>query len=123
MVDEHDIRAIAMTLPDTTEEAGSAHFRTAGKGIAWPYLEKIDPKKARVERRDIFAFRVASEEIKFALIANDPDTFFTTDHYNGYPAVLVRLPAIEIDDLHDLLSDAHAAATQLKRRSRRSKTG
>jgi hypothetical protein len=123
VVNEENIREIALSLPGTSEEPGSAHFRTADKGIAWPYREKVHPKKARVERRDIFAFRVASEEVKFALIAGEPEKFFTTDHYNGYPAVLAHLSELDINELRDLLIDAHAAADQPKKRSRRAVGG
>jgi hypothetical protein len=119
VVNEEQIREIVMALPGTSEEPGSGQFDVGGTGIAWPYREKVHPKKARVERRDIFAVRVANEEVKFALIAGDPDKFFTTDHYNGYPAVLVRLAAIDIDELRDLIVDAHSCAMQPKRRTRR----
>jgi hypothetical protein len=50
--------------------------------------------------------RVTDEGEKHALIAEDPEKFFTTDHYHGYPAVLVRLPAVDIEELTELLSDA-----------------
>ena len=54
----------------------------------------------------MFAVRVSGEEEKAALIAADPQTFFTEPHYNGYPAVLVRLEAIDEDELTELLTDA-----------------
>lgn len=37
---------------------------------------------------------------------HDPETFFTTDHYRGYPSVLVRLPKVRIADLHDVVEVA-----------------
>jgi hypothetical protein len=40
------------------------------------------------------------------LLASDPDKFFTEPHYNGFPAVLIRLPAIEADELRELITDA-----------------
>ena len=40
------------------------------------------------------------------LLASDPDKFFTEPHYNGFPAVLVRLPAIGEDELRELITDA-----------------
>jgi hypothetical protein len=118
MTDEDQVRAIATSLPGTSEEPGSAEFSAGDTKFAWPYREKVHPRKARVARRDIFAFRVANEEVKFALIAGEPGKFFTTDHYNGYPAVLVRLAAIDAGELRDLLIDAHDAALQAKKRSR-----
>ena len=54
--------------------------------------------------------RVTGEEEKRVLIASDPAKFFTEPHYNGYPAVLVRLDAIDEDELTELLTDAWRAA-------------
>lgn len=50
--------------------------------------------------------RVANELEKQALLSLDPTVFFTEPHYNGYPAVLVRIPAIEVDMLEKVLTDA-----------------
>jgi hypothetical protein len=122
MVDEHDLQRIAFTLPGTTEEGESRHFKAGGKGFAWPYLERVEAKKPRIERRDVFVLRTGSEEIKFAMIENDPAKFFTTDHYNGYPAVMVRLASIDLEELTELLADAHAAAIRPKKRSTRPKS-
>ena len=54
--------------------------------------------------------RVSGEEEKQVLIAADPEKFFTEPHYNGYPAVLVRLDAIDNDELAELLTDAWRCA-------------
>ena len=40
------------------------------------------------------------------LLKSDPEKFFTEPHYNGFPAILVRLPAIDVDELAELLTDA-----------------
>ncbi|HXO22430.1 MAG TPA: MmcQ/YjbR family DNA-binding protein, partial [Thermoanaerobaculia bacterium] len=45
-------------------------------------------------------------DAKEVLLQADPEVFFTTDHYNGYPAVLVRLATVRADDLRALLEDA-----------------
>jgi hypothetical protein len=119
MIDEHDLRRIALSFEGTTEDEHSAHFKAGGKGFAWPYLERIEAKKPRVERRDIFVLRIAGEDVKLAMIESEPEKFFTTDHYNGYPAVMVRLAAIGIDELSELLADAHSAAMQIKKRPKR----
>ena len=50
--------------------------------------------------------RVAGEAEKQMLIAADPEKFFTEPHYNGFPAVLVRLAAIDVEELRELLTDA-----------------
>jgi len=54
----------------------------------------------------ILGVRVADEGVKFALIADDPGVFFTTPHFDGYSAILVRLDQISVDDLQELLVEA-----------------
>jgi hypothetical protein len=54
----------------------------------------------------VLAVRVASLAEKEELLAADPEKFFTEPHYNGFPAVLVRLPAIDADELAELITDA-----------------
>jgi hypothetical protein len=54
----------------------------------------------------VLAVRVAGQGEKDMLLASDPDKFFTEPHYNGFPAVLVRLPAIQADELRELITDA-----------------
>jgi hypothetical protein len=99
------VRRIALSLPEAVEEAGFT-FSVGGKGFAWLWRERVDPKRARVPNPDVLAVRVANELEKQALLALDPEVFFTEPHYNGYPAVLVRIPAIEQDLLEQVLADA-----------------
>lgn len=110
MADQNDVRRIALSLPETVEAPDRFAFsvlnRGKWKGIAWVWLERTEPKEPRVPRPDVVAIRVDGESEKEALIAADPDKFFTEPHYNGYPAILVRLPAIEADELEELLVDA-----------------
>ena len=110
MATQDDVRAIASGLPATVEEddrfAFSVHNKGKAKGIAWVWLERTEPKKARVPRPDVLAVRVSGEGEKQELIASNPDAFFTEPHYNGFPAVLVHLPAIDVDELRELLTDA-----------------
>jgi hypothetical protein len=106
-----DVRRIALSLPRAIQDGESIRYLVdGGKAFAWTWKKRIEPKKARVEQLDVFAVRVTGEEEKRALIAADPDTFFTEPHYNNYPAVLVRLAAIENDELAELLTDAWRAA-------------
>ena len=101
---------MALSLPETSE--GTDHFAfsvrrgSKKKGFAWVWMERIEPKKARVPCPDVLAVRVANESEKQLLLASDPEKFFTEPHYNGFPAVLVRLAAIEVDELEELLIDA-----------------
>jgi hypothetical protein len=52
---------------------------------------------------------VSDEGVKFALIADNPDVYFTTPHFDGYPAILVRLAAIGVPELTELITDAWLA--------------
>ncbi len=70
------------------------------------WLERVDPKKGRVPQPKVLAVRVANLAEKEELIAADPEKFFTEPHYNGYPAVLVRLAAVDEAELRELLTDA-----------------
>lgn len=105
MATQADVRRIALSLPEAQEEAGFS-FAVAGKAFAWPWLERIDPKKARVPNREVIAVRVANELEKQALLSLGTSAFFTEPHYKGYPAVLVRLPAIDLELLERVLTDA-----------------
>jgi hypothetical protein len=110
MADQADVRRIALSLPEVVE--GDDHFafsvlnRGKQKGIAWVWMERVHPRKARVSQPDVLAVRVADEGEKESLIASDPNKFFTEPHYNGFPAVLVRLAAADEDELRELLTDA-----------------
>lgn len=106
MATQDDVRRIALSLPETTEEPDRFAFSVRGKGFAWIWLERPKPHARRVPNPEVLAVRVASELEKQSLITMDPDAFFTEPHYNRYPAVLIRLPAIGLDLLEDLLTDA-----------------
>ena len=107
MVTEDELRRIALALPGAEEgEADRLAFTVGGKGFAWSWMERTEKKKPRVERRDVLAVRVENEGEKQALLAMDSSKFFTEDHYNGFPAILVRLDTIEADELGEMLLDA-----------------
>jgi hypothetical protein len=105
MATQADVRRIALFLPETAEEGGF-HFTIAGKGFAWVWMERVQPKKPRVPNPEVIAVRVVNELEKQALLTLDTEVFFTEPHYDGYPAVLVRLPAIELGLLEKVLTDA-----------------
>ena len=106
MTDEDDVRRIALSLPETTQDPGAFRFLVRGTGFAWSYMERVDPKRARVRRPDVLAVCVADESDKQSLLAADPAKFFTTAHYDGHKSVLVWLPTIDGDELEELLTDA-----------------
>jgi hypothetical protein len=110
MANQEDVRRIAMSLSGTSEGKDRFAFSVENKGklkgFAWVWLERVEPKKPRVPRADVLAVRVRNQAEKAALLGADPDMFFTEPHYNGFPAVLVRLPAITKAQLRKLIVDA-----------------
>ncbi|MGH7561108.1 MAG: MmcQ/YjbR family DNA-binding protein [Gemmatimonadales bacterium] len=110
MATQADVRRIALSLPETEEEPNRFAFsvRNKGKrkGFVWVWLERVTPKKARVPQPRVIAVRVASLYDKDFLLGLDPEKFFTEPHYNGYPAVLVRLPAVTVRELRPLIVEA-----------------
>ena len=110
MATQADVRRIALSLPEAEEEQGRFAFgiRVKGKlkGFAWVWLERLDPKKARVPNPKVLAVRVANLNEKNLMIAAEPAKFFTEPHYNGYPAVLVRLAEVSAKELRPLLMEA-----------------
>jgi hypothetical protein len=110
MATQNDVRKIALSLPGTTEGtdrfAFSVEFKGKQKGFVWVWLERKDPKKARTPCPTVLAVRVRDQAEKAALLAGDPDVFFTEPHYNGFPAVLVRLPKVPRALLRKLVVDA-----------------
>jgi hypothetical protein len=110
MADQDDVRRIALSLPGAREGrdrfAFSVENKGKQKGFAWVWVERVDPKKARVPRADVLAVRVRDQAEKAALLAGDPERFFTEPHYNGFPAVLVRLPLVTHAQLRKLIADA-----------------
>ena len=114
MATQEDVRRIALSLPETVESqdrfAFSVPYRDKLKGFAWAWMERIEPKRARVPNPEVVAVRVANLDEKDLLLSIDSAKFFTEPHYNGFPAVLVRLAAVTEDELDVLL--AHAWACQ-----------
>lgn len=110
MADQDDVRRIALALPDTSEAddrfAFSVRHKGKQKGFVWAWNERVEPKKPRVPRPDVVAIRVLDQVDKEALLASDERRFFTEQHYDGFPAVLVRLPLIRVAELEELIVDA-----------------
>jgi hypothetical protein len=94
---EVDVRRLALALPEVTE-------RLSYGTPAWFVGRALF---ARITDHDgALAVRVADEQDKHALIAQDPDVFWTVPHYDGYAMVLVRLDAVTAAQLVELLRDA-----------------
>ena len=119
MVDVATARRLALELPQVKDCSDDRRlvFETAGRGFAWSFNERVHPKKPRVPRLDVLAVRCPIER-KEMLIEAAPDIYFDDDHYRGYPAVLVRLDAVEEAELAAFLTDACAQAASKPKRKR-----
>ena len=110
MATQDDVRRICAKLPGVTEGEERFGFgvevKGKSKGFCWSWAERVDPKKARVINDDVLAVLVPNLTTKDLILQSDTEKFFTEPHYNGYPAVLVRLAAIDADELEDLLIEA-----------------
>jgi hypothetical protein len=98
MVSHDDVRAIALGLPETFERpsfGGRPSWRTKQRMFAW----------IRDEPEALVVW-VDSLEEKEAMLASHPDRFFTTDHYDGHPIVLVDLDAVERDEAAELITES-----------------
>jgi hypothetical protein len=91
---------------DDDRIAFSVNNKGKHKGIAWVWMERVHPKQPRVPNLGILAIRVRDLVEKDMLLAARPSILFTEPHYNGFPAVLVRLAAIDSDELEQLILNA-----------------
>ena len=95
-----DLDQLALSLPQATKEVsddGRPTYLVHGKMFCFhrgPRADAVDP--ATGERlEDVFVFRVPDLDVKEILLADPRGLFFTTPHWNGYPAVLMRIPNLE----------------------------
>src|SRR3954463_9734871 len=106
MADADDVRGIALGLPQVAEiESDGFDFRVADKGFVWSYPERR-PGKPRLIRTDIAVLFVGDEAEKQALVLGEPELFFTTPGYDGWPLVMLRLDEVDADRLDELVTDA-----------------
>jgi hypothetical protein len=103
---QRDVRRIALSLPGTSEDLDEFRFLVEGKMFVWLWPERVAPKRARVPNPDVIVVRVGNDLDKQVLLALDSKVFFTEPHYDGYSAVLVRLPLIDVDLLMDVVTEA-----------------
>ena len=106
MTSSHTVRELAVALPEVEDrsEGDELGFAVRGKAFAWTLLER-DSTSARTARPDVLAIRCTADD-KEALLASDSGKFYVTAHYNGFPAVLVRLNKVGRAELRELLSEA-----------------
>jgi hypothetical protein len=106
VADDDDVRAIALGLAQVQEIPSEGFdFRVAGKGFVWSYPERRPGERRRI-RTDIAVLYVGDEAEKQALLLGEPDVFFTTPGYEGWPLVMLRLEMVDEARLTELVTDA-----------------
>jgi hypothetical protein len=111
------VRRTALALPGTSEGTsyGNTAWKVNDKGFVWERplrksdLDALDKLGVEVPDGPILAARVADIGVREALAADDPDVYFSTPHFHGYPAILVRLDRIEQAELAELVTEAWLA--------------
>ena len=106
-----DVRRLALALPETSERPshGNTSWRVRDKLFVWERPLRPADLRALGEAAPagpILGARVKHLGAKEALIADDPAVYFTTPHFDGYAAVLVRLEGIADDELEELIVEA-----------------
>jgi hypothetical protein len=110
-----DVRRLALALPETAERpsyGGAPSWTVKGKAFVWerPLRQKdLDELGDRAPQGPVLGLHLADEGVKHALIADQPDVFFTTSHFDGHPSVLVQLDALTKEELRELVTEAWLA--------------
>jgi len=114
-----DLDELALAMPEATKrvEDGRPTYLVHGKMFCFhrsPRKDAVDPETGeRLE--DVLAFRVADLGVKELLLSDARGIYFTTPHWDGYAAVLVRIPQLERldrDELRDLVEEAWLTRAQ-----------
>jgi hypothetical protein len=119
MADWDDVRRIALALPETDEHISREHrtWRVKEKLFVWERpLRKTDLEALgdSASSGPILGLRTEHLEAKEAILADTSGVFFTTPHFNGYPAVLAKLDEIGVEQLEDLIEEAWLARAPTK---------
>ena len=120
MATTDDLDALALALPRTTKELsddGRPVYKVHGKLFCCQRGRRPDALDPETGERldDVLMFRVADLDVKELMLADDRGIFFTTPHFDGYAAVLVRIPQLarlELDELEDLVAEAWLTRAQ-----------
>lgn len=115
-----DLDELALALPQTTKSLsadGRPSYAVHGKVYCFHRGQRADARDAETGERldDVLAFWVESLDVKELLLADERGVFFTTPHWNGYAAVLTRIPWLDrIDraELADLVAEAWLTRAQ-----------
>jgi hypothetical protein len=120
MATMRDLDELALGLPEATKDVsgdGRPSYLVHGKMFCFHRSERPDAVDAETGERlsDVLMFRVADLEEKEMILADDRGVYFTTPHFRGYPAVLVRIPDLERidrDELFELVAGAWLTRAQ-----------
>jgi hypothetical protein len=109
-----DVARIALDLPETSEGTshGNRSWQVKDKGFVWERPLRRSDLEALGDGAPggpIVGVRTEHLGAKEAILASNPDVFFTTPHFDGYPAVLIQLEKIEVEDLAELIVEAWLA--------------
>jgi hypothetical protein len=115
-----DLDELALSLPQVTKELsddGRPAYRAHGKLFCCQRGRRPDAVDPETGERlpDVLMFRVPDLGVKELMLADERGVFFTTPHFDGYPAVLVRIPTlarIDRDELEDLVVEAWLTRAQ-----------
>jgi hypothetical protein len=114
-----DLDELAMAMPETTKEVsdGRPSYHVHGKLYCFHRGQRPDAVDEATGERlsDVLMFRVADLDVKELLLSDDREIYFTTPHFRGYPAVLMRIPSLERidrDELRDLVVEAWMTRAQ-----------
>ena len=114
MAEWNDVAAACLALPEVTETEsghGGRQWRVKDKSFVWERpLRKRDLEELgeAAPSGPVLGASVPDEGAKRALVESEPDVYFTTAHFDGYAAVLVRLDAIDPAALAELVGEAWA---------------
>ena len=117
-----DLDELAMAMPETTKEVsgdGRPSYHVHGKMYCFHRGRRPDAVDGQTGERlaDVLMFRVADEGVKELLLSDARGIYFTTPHFNGYPAVLMRIPTLERIDREELADTvAEAWLTRAQKR-------
>ena len=111
MIGWDEVRELALGMPEATEAVsfGSPHWRVRNRGFVWDRpLRRADLEFLRLDDQPwpVLGARVEDEAVKFALAEEDPTVFFTTPHFDGWSAILVRLGTISRRRLEEVVADS-----------------
>ena len=114
-----DLDELALALPQATKEVsddGRPAYKVHGKLFCCHRGRRPDAVDASGERLDdVLMFRVADLDVKELLLSDARGIYFTTPHFDGYAAVLVRIPnlvRLDREELHDLVAEAWLTRAQ-----------